>query len=67
MTITLGWWLLPLAITIGAFLHFHRIWVRGVQDGLGQAIATVFAVFAAINVSLIAWLVWALIGWGIAQ
>lgn len=67
MTITLGWWLLPLAITIGAFMHFHRIWVKGNQDGIGRAIATAFAVAAALNVSLIAWLVWALIGWGIAR
>lgn len=63
MTITLDWWLLPLAITIGAFLHFHRIWVKGTRDGIGRAIATAFAVGAALNVSLVAWLAWALIQW----
>ena len=62
MTITLGWWLLPLAITIGSYLHFHRIWVRGLT-GVGRTIALGFAVVAAMNVSLIAWLAWALIQW----
>lgn len=62
MTITIGWWALPLIITIGAFLHFHRIWVKG-STGISGAIATAFAVGAALNVSLVAWLAWSLCMW----
>ncbi len=64
-TITFGWWLAPLAVTVGAFVAAHlanptRTPPTGygsIGDGL---VALVEFGFATI-VSLIAWLVWAVL------
>lgn len=60
MTISLGWWIAPLVVTLGAF-----IWALGksahTESGyLPVPSATVFLPAATI-VSLVAWLVWALL------
>ena len=62
ITITLGWWLLPLTITIGSFVLAI---IKAPQDRNGDwdfftpFIAAIYLGYALI-VSLIAWLVWSL-------
>jgi len=64
ISISIGWWIAPLAITI---MLFGAAWAKTSEDrrpagdysfpGLG----TVFAMGAATIMSLIAWLAWALL------
>lgn len=62
MTITLGWWALPAAITIlsigSAFLPDSS--PRGYGD-LGSGIVGMFHLLIAVIVSLAAWLLWAVL------
>lgn len=67
MTITLGWWLLPLTITLGSIgwvlARIHWKDKPGVYGGLGgvaDGIIDLLTVAGALIVSLIAWLIWAL-------
>lgn len=66
LEITLGWWLVPAAITVLAFAYAA---IRDAQEnpngnygtyGSG-AIYTAFVFGGALIVSLIAWLVWSLL------
>lgn len=61
-TITLGWWIIPTIITILSIIWFfwmERDTVRGGDFDL-SAIGTAMILGLALNVSLIAWLIWAL-------
>lgn len=62
MTAIVGWWMLPLAITVAAFVrHF---WLFRHDDiGADPVIATawLFAFVEALTISLAAWLAWALV------
>jgi len=68
MTISLGWWLVPLAVTVAAF---WRASVNGREaHGLSKPSAEIVGallVLAALSISLGAWLVWALamLIWGV--
>ena len=64
-TISIGWWLLPVSITVASFSW--GLWVReserptgGMFDGLDAAVGLMIRVPSAAAVSLAAWLVWAL-------
>lgn len=62
LTIEWGWWLAPLAVTILAFGRAY--WVDRGNSGGGYsfgAIASAFVYGAALIVSLIAWLAWAVL------
>jgi hypothetical protein len=58
MTLTIGWWVLPLAVTIAAFT-----WALWGSDGgtLGDAVVGSFFVAFAAIISLSAWLIWSLL------
>lgn len=58
-TITLGWWLLPLAITAIAFAWATAVCPKG--GSLGDAIAAAFVFGPALIGSLVAWLIWAVL------
>lgn len=65
ITITFSWWLAPLAVTIIAvgaayWAEPSRTPPRGYGD-IANAIVSVFAWGAATVVSLIAWLIWAVL------
>lgn len=66
LTFTLGWWLIPMTITIGAFTW--ALWDRkderstgGMFDGMGAAIMFAIRVPVAACASLLAWLAWSLL------
>jgi len=65
ITLTFGWWLLPLAVTIAAF-GWHS-WATkenrrtGGYEDIGMAMGQLITFSAALVVSLIAWLIWALL------
>lgn len=63
-TIQFGWWLLPTALTIVAFLRALEL-DRGNVAGRGDygfsAFASAVYYGIALIVSLVAWLVWALV------
>lgn len=64
MTIVFGWWLAPLLVTIAAF-----IWAARIQDTspagdygrIGQGIGNAVVCGVALIVSLVAWLIWAVL------
>jgi len=58
MTITIGWWAVPLAITVISFVLAGSYSPRSSGYGYGD-ITGAFFVLGAIIVSLIAWLIWA--------
>lgn len=65
ITIVFGWWLLPTLISIGAFT-WH--WYQHRNEGrtydyarIGQAVGQAITFGVALCVSLIAWLIWALV------
>lgn len=65
VTLSVGWWLLPLGITIGAF-GAYAVWEarQPPPTGWGDAaggIVSLLAVGVAAIVSLVAWLIWALL------
>ena len=62
-TISLSWWLAPLAVTIIAFVVAFAKDDRGPAGdygGFAQAFASLLLYATAAIVSLIAWLIWAL-------
>lgn len=60
VTISIGWWLLPLAATIMAFGWVH--WIdRRSGPSYGADIGGFILVSLATIISLIAWLVWAVL------
>lgn len=64
MTITLGfgWWLLPTAITLASFVTvgFMSRDLGNDRFGAGAVVAFLFYLIAAV-VSLLAWLIWAVL------
>lgn len=62
MTIHVGWWVVPLVITLAAFGWCAFINYRDSGGGYLDAVANVFnmLIFAVVP-SLVAWLVWALL------
>ncbi len=65
MTIELGWWLLPLFITIAAFSYANKTMPPTqpggyIPDVIGPMIGGVHMLIAAV-VSLFSWLIWALV------
>ena len=56
MTVTIGYWAIPLAITCAGFLWFGR---QGRGDDFGVEIT--FKLFLVLIVSLVAWLIWAVL------
>lgn len=64
-TITMGWWLVPLAITVATFGGF-AVWSisqppASGYDSIGAGIAAAMVFLLATVVSLVAWLVWAVL------
>ena len=59
MTITIGWWALPLVFTLSAFAWALSRETTG--SDLGAAIDSGFGFVVALIVSLVAWLVYALL------
>ena len=60
ITITYGYWMIPLVITIFAFAaHLRVCWNE--EPGYGGAIVGMFTFMTATVVSLFAWLVWAIL------
>lgn len=60
MTITLGWWAVPLAITTIAFLASFMADAGG-RGGYLSGLDTLIFNALALIVSLIAWLIWAVL------
>ena len=60
MTLTIGWWALPTFITIAAIYVALREWPEQRGDYDFSPIIGIFFLAAALIVSLIAWLIWAL-------
>lgn len=66
ITIPLGWWLLPAAITVAAIIW--QWWVHkddrpsGDYGQIGDAMGHLVTGMVAVIVSLLAWLAWALLG-----
>lgn len=64
-TITLGWWLMPLAVTVAAFgyrwmFHQNDVYSGGFMN-LNELGRLLTALLAGV-ISLTAWLIWALFG-----
>jgi hypothetical protein len=62
ITLTLGWWVLPLAVTIGAFAWAS--WgsrESGSGGGYGVDPTPVLVLGLVLIVSLVAWLIWAVL------
>ena len=66
VSITVGWWAVPLAITVASFIAAYKLAAEPDQCGyfpdFGAAISLAANIAFAIIVSLVAWLVWALVG-----
>lgn len=65
VTLTLGWWLAPLAVTMAVFA-FSIIVDRSESRptsyaSIGNAVVGIFMYGAATIISLFAWLIWALL------
>lgn len=62
VTLTFGWWLLPLVITVLAisFALFLSQRKGGQDDLAGGIVSLIFFCFATI-ISLLAWLIWAVL------
>lgn len=59
MTIIIGWWAIPVIITA---LSFGWVFATGANDlSLGGAITSAVMLLIACIVSLIAWLIWAVL------
>jgi len=58
MTITLGWWLLPAILTLATICY--AFWNSDPYHPLGS-IADAFRLLVCIIITLVAWLVWALL------
>lgn len=63
MTITIGSWAIPLAISIGLF-----VWMLNLPGGgrFREAGNVIMAMIVAVPGSLAAWLIWALVMWWLA-
>lgn len=66
VTIPVGWWLIPLTITVASFawaipMRANERPTGHMFDGLGYAIGGGFRLAAALILSLLAWLVWSLV------
>lgn len=65
MIVHLGWWLIPLFVTIAAFSWrswFHLGEVRSSGYGsIGQSLGYLITFLTASSISLLAWLVWAIL------
>jgi hypothetical protein len=57
-TVSIGWWLAPLAVTFAIFVWAHKV-TPAPSGSTDVTCAITFG--AAIIVSLIAWLIWALV------
>ena len=60
LTIRFGWWLIPAAITVIAFVWASIETPRSGCNGIGDAVVAAFLFGTAIIASLVAWLIWAL-------
>ncbi|MBB3313649.1 putative membrane protein [Rhizobium sp. BK196] len=65
VTISLGWWILPMAITLIAFIVAGGMCRteggHGDYASIGNAVVGLVVLGAALIVSLIAWLIWAIL------
>jgi|GEM_PF-1821831 len=65
LTVTFGWWLLPLAVTLLSFgFSLVRVGTSepyGDYGMIGQALAFAFMMALSLIASLVAWLIWALV------
>lgn len=64
-SITLGWWLLPVIVTLGAF-GAYAWWQAdqkpsGGYGRIGDALGSLIMFGGVLIVSLVAWLIWALV------
>ena len=59
MTITIGWWVIPLLMTVGT-LVYGMLPVRN-SGYYGADIGEAFRLLGFIIVDLVAWLIWALL------
>ncbi len=60
-TISAGWWLLPLAVTIAAFGCAAVVARPSSSPGYGDGIIAFMAYELALIVSLVAWVIWAVL------
>lgn len=63
-TLVLGWWMIPAVITVGAFVWSLLRTVtepRGGDYSFGPEVVFITTMPAAIIVSLLSWLIWALL------
>lgn len=60
MTIEIGSWVIPLVLSAVFWLLAMSTW-RGESNGLGGSIVGVFLGGVAVILSLIVWLIWALL------
>lgn len=63
MTVSFGWWLMPLTVTIVAVAWAGWIDIKPdpYRGSIGHVTATPFLWAAATTASLIAWLIWAVL------
>lgn len=65
ISLSLGWWLAPLAVTIIAFAWHFLLWANqpppSGYGAIGDGIAATASFLLALVVSLVAWLIWAVI------
>ncbi|ASY64469.1 hypothetical protein SJ05684_c30450 [Sinorhizobium sojae CCBAU 05684] len=65
LTVTFGWWLLPLAVTLLSFgfslVRVGKSEPYGDYGMIGQALAFAFMMALSLIASLVAWLIWALV------
>jgi hypothetical protein len=58
--IVASWWLIPMAVTIAAFVW--ALWTSSYdRGGYAEGLVTAFSLLVASIVSLVAWLIWALL------
>lgn len=67
VTIALGWWLVPFMVTVVAVLVALYVEINGRSSGIGGALVSLLLWAAVIIVSLVAWLLWALISLAVAS
>jgi len=59
MAVTIGWWAVPALITVVS-LGYTTLWPSN-GNGVGYAVQCLVQFMAAVIVSLMAWLIWALL------
>jgi len=62
MTITIGWWIIPAVMTLATVVFGFMPLPRATGNAsMGNAVVGLVQLLCAIAVTLIAWLIWALL------